>query len=396
MHTYIRKFKPYDPYYKRMNREDVSPDRDNMRERTRRMEEVKRREKEENDVRKNETKTKLKKSLSRRSAKSFWARYQDHIGYAALGAVVVFVLYLNFSGDKRRLDDIIVNEDTHIQAHNESSKDYSVKMQSFFQGMSMAQARDIFKNNLTNKKSQPKCNTTNLQDVKIPESYNFYKQHPNCKHEQVQPKNSASYALAHASVYRSRFCLFSMGDDFTPSLDYLLNCDTKDNKGGKSGFLLNSLDFVNDNGHISEKCWNSLNVEEGKCPTKSQLDKCQRYKLNNYCVLEGVDDIKREIFKNGPVVSMIQPFRNFLVYEKGLFTIHEHENKLDGFQAVKIVGWDHDSEGNEWWIVENFWGHSWGEEGTARVLIGSEDSFLDKFAVALYPAAFEKDSAKSS
>lgn len=371
-----------------MNREDSSPDRINQRERSRQLDDEKRRQKAENDERKNETRGKLKKSLSRRSQKSFWNRYQDHIGYAALGAIVLFVLYLNFSGDKRKLDDIVVNEDTHIQAHNESKRDYTVKMQSFFQGMSMAQARDLFRNNLTNKKSQPKCNTTNLQDVVIPESYNFYRQHPNCRHEEIQPKNSSSYALAHASVYRNRFCLFNMGEDFTPSLDYLFNCD-KENHGGKNGYLLRSLDFVAEHGHVSEKCWNGLVLKEGECPNKPELAKCQHYKLSGYCVLEGTEDIKRDIFKNGPVVSMIQPFRNLFVYEKGLFSINEHENKLDGFQAVKIIGWDHDSEGNEWWVIENFWGQTWGEEGTARVLIGSEDSFLDKFAVAVYPAVPE-------
>ena len=352
-----------------MDREDKSPDRNDMKERSRRLEEDKRRTKDETDAKKKDMKGKLQKSLSRRSQKSFWNRYQDHIGYAALGAFVLFVIWLSYSGDKRKLTDIIVNEDTHIQAHNEAKRDYTVKMQSFFQGMNMAQAKDLFRNSLTHKKTQPKCNTTNLQDVVLPETYNFYKQHPNCKHEDIQPKNSASYALAHASAYRNRFCVFNMGEDFTPSLDYLFACDTKENRAGKSGYVLSSLDFVNDNGHISEKCYNSLDTQEGKCPSKDELDKCKRFKLNSYCVLEGVQDIKREMFKNGPVVSMIQPFRNLLIYEKGLFDIDDHANKLDGFQAVKVVGWDRDSKGTEWWLVENFWGRTWGEEGIVRVKI---------------------------
>ena len=378
-----------------MNREDYSPDRDNMRERSRLMEEEKRRQREESEARKKTMRTKLQKSISKRSQKPFWVRYQDHIGYGVLGLVVVFIMYLNFSGDKRKLEDILVNEDTHIQAHNEAGREYTVKAQEFFQGMSMAQAKDLFKNNLTNKKSQPKCNTSNLQDVIVPESYNFYKQHPKCKIHEVQPKCSASYALAHSSAYRNRFCMFNMGEDFTPSLDYMFNCDTKDNQGCKSGFLLSSLDFISEKGHISEDCWKSLKVEEDRCPSEEELASCQHYKLNGYCILEGIEDIKKELFKNGPVVSMIQPFRNFMIYDKGLFNINEHENKLDGFQAIKVVGWDHDAEGNEWWIVENLWGESWGEDGTSRVLIGSEDSFLDKFAVALYPTVPEAKTAQS-
>lgn len=368
-----------------MNREDNSLDRNDMRERSRRLEDDRRRQREESEVHKREMKEKLQKSISKRVQKSFWSRYQDYIGYGALALIVLFVLYLSFSGSKRRLEDILVNEDTHIQSHNESNRDYSVKAQGFFQGMSMAQAKDLFKNSLTNKKTQPRCNTSNLKDVELPESFHFYREHPQCRFDETQSKCSASYALAHASAYRNRFCLFRLGEDFTPSLDRMFNCDTKDNKGCKSGFVLRSLDFVSEKGHVSDKCWKSLNVEEGKCPSDAELAKCPKYKLNGYCVLEGVEDIKKEMFKNGPVVAMMQPFRNLMVYEKGTFNFGEYDEKLDGFQAVKIIGWDDDSEGNKWWIVENFWGPTWGEDGTARVLIGAEESFLDKFAIAVYP-----------
>ena len=376
-----------------MNKEDY-PEREEMRERSQRIEQEKKQQKEENASLKNKMKEKLQKGIEKRTKKTFWTRYRDYIAYSAIALIVLILVKLNLAGGMTNLSDTLVNEDTRIQEHNASKKGYSLKLQGFFQGMTQAQATELFKNSLTNKKTKPRCNTTNLQDVVLPESHNFYQQNPNCRFNEVQPKCAASYALAPASAYRNRFCKFNMGEDFTPSLDYLFNCDTKNNRGCKKGFLLRSLDFVNDAGYVSEKCFKDLNSEEGKCPSESELSSCQHYKLNGYCVLEGVDDIKREMFKNGPVVTIIQPFHSFLLYNKGLYNIDENETKLDGLQAVKIIGWDTDNNGKEWWIIENFWGQNWGEDGTARVLIGSEDSLLDKFAVAIYPAFLETTSAE--
>jgi len=36
--------------------------------------------------------------------------------------------------------------------------------------------------------------------------------------------------------------------------------------------------------------------------------------------LEGAEKIKKEIFKNGPVLAFMTPYREFLVYESGVFS----------------------------------------------------------------------------
>lgn len=53
--------------------------------------------------------------MKKRNQPSFYKRYEDYFGYGLLGVIVVFLLYANFTGDRRKLNQIPVNEDTFIQ-----------------------------------------------------------------------------------------------------------------------------------------------------------------------------------------------------------------------------------------------------------------------------------------
>lgn len=67
-----------------------------------------------------------------------------------------------------------------------------------------------------------------------------------------------------------------MGEDFTPSVDYNFLCDTDFNKKGKSGYLLNSLQFSQDKGYIDTKCWEKLENKD-RCPSDSEISDCKKY-----------------------------------------------------------------------------------------------------------------------
>lgn len=45
--------------------------------------------------------------------------------------------------------------------------------------------------------------------------------------------------------------------------------------------------------------------------------------ITDYCILEGIDAIKSEIYKNGPVLSVIQANKEFLTYKSGIYNIPE-------------------------------------------------------------------------
>jgi cathepsin B len=76
-------------------------------------------------------------------------------------------------------------------------------------------------------------------------------------------------------------------------------------------------------------------------------------------VVTEVETIKREIINNGPVVTVIPIYRDFLVYKEGVYKVSENSQKLLSSTAVKVLGWGQ-NENNKYWIVEGSWGSSWG------------------------------------
>jgi cathepsin B len=115
----------------------------------------------------------------------------------------------------------------------------------------------------------------------------------------------------------------------------------------------------------------------------------ERARIDGYCILYGEEDIKREVMKNGPVVSAAHLHVDFLTYKSGIYSKNEEVPKFTGFTTLKIVGWgvENGSEGepnkgNKFWIVENSWGEDWGEKGYARISMGQELMF-DQYAYAL-------------
>ena len=96
------------------------------------------------------------------------------------------------------------------------------------------------------------------------------------------------------------------------------------NNGCKQGYLLNSLEFFKQNGYVEKKCFDSVTDGKEICPSEQELEKCKRHKLSHYCVLQGLDKIKKEIYSNGPVLGLIHPYREFMTYHKGVFDFHSN------------------------------------------------------------------------
>jgi len=120
----------------------------------------------------------------------------------------------------------------------------------------------------------------------------------------------------------------------------------------------------------------------GSCPSATcPGDTCSdgatatAYKASSASPVTGVENMMNEIYNNGPITAgfdVCQSFYDFynvasnaaLVY-KGSCT--SSSSDYVGGHAISIVGWGTDSTGTDYWLIQNSWSSSWGDNGFFRM-----------------------------
>ena len=224
----------------------------------------------------------------------------------------------------------------------------------------------------------------------VPSSYDLRDEFPHCIQEvKAQGNCSSSYAFATAGVVTERFCIQSNGK-LSPSLSAqdMVSCSKK-STGCTSGNFDTSWSYVRDFGLVEDSCfpYNSTDMKAPECTAKCDG---QSYFIKDICATAGEGAFMREIKKNGPIVAMIQVYSDFLAYSHGVYEPHYTSTKIQGGQAVEVIGWGTNENNVPYWIIKNSWGEGWGEGGYAQVIRGNKDLGLEDFAVTAFPLITEE------
>ena len=252
--------------------------------------------------------------------------------------------------------------------------------------------KSLFGNSLADTPNVPPCKSKDAsEDTLLPESYDWRQQYAHC----VQPaKNqgncSSSYAMSALSMVADRICQQS-NRTVELSTQEILSCD-KGNYGCDGGYVTRVLNWGKRKGFIPEACYPyEANKTECDVDEHLEMNECRAnnmiYKVVDFCLAQDDQGIKKELLKNGPVIAQMTVFTDFLTYKEGVYHRTEDAFKFNGQHVVKIVGWDRQGDGAEFWLVENTWGEDWGENGVVRVLASDKSTQLDFYGigVAVYP-----------
>jgi len=217
----------------------------------------------------------------------------------------------------------------------------------------------------------------------IPPSYDARDNWPGCFGDVQDSGNcSSSYAIAAAEVLAARFCIADNAKhaDLRLSAQQVLSCDKK-SRGCKGGGIDAVWSYIQRRGLYPEKCVPYAGEKGAACKTECKEE--DKLKVIDHCVLTNEKAIKREVYNRGPVAAPLYLKNEYLVYGAGVYTPTENAEQLfdtEGkpqMHAVTVLGWGR-SQGNPYWLVRHSWGASWGENGYARVAIGSvlHDSYM--------------------
>jgi len=147
----------------------------------------------------------------------------------------------------------------------------------------------------------------------------------------------------------------------------LVDCSKKyGNDGCEGGLMDNAFHYIKDNHGIDT---------EISYPYEAKDDRC-RFKPRNVGatdtgfidIPEGSEDkLKEAVATVGPVsVAIDASHESFQFYSKGVYDETEcSSEQLD--HGVLVVGYGTSPAGEDYWIVKNSWGTSWGDEGYIKM-----------------------------
>mmetsp|Transcript_9465 Transcript_9465/g.9190 ORF Transcript_9465/g.9190 Transcript_9465/m.9190 type:complete len:351 (-) Transcript_9465:48-1100(-) len=80
------------------------------------------------------------------------------------------------------------------------------------------------------------------------------------------------------------------------------------------------------------------------------------------------EQLKEELFNNGPVSVSFHVKEDFLDYTSGVYSVSDcPDTEQDVNHAVLAVGYGTTDDGMDYWIVKNSWSEVWGDEGFFKI-----------------------------
>jgi len=152
------------------------------------------------------------------------------------------------------------------------------------------------------------------------------------------------------------------GDLVSLSEQNLVDCSSDyGNQGCNGGLMTSAMDYIIANKGVDTEKSYPYKATDGDCQFKStNVGATIKKYINVQAGDEG--DLLQQIQKGPVSVAIDAGHYSFQFYRHGVYDESNcSPTNLD--HGVLLVGYGSDDEGNEYWIVKNSWGTSWGMDG---------------------------------
>eukprot|EP00295_Goniomonas_pacifica_P018108 CAMPEP_0175855522 /NCGR_PEP_ID=MMETSP0107_2-20121207/27972_1 /TAXON_ID=195067 ORGANISM="Goniomonas pacifica, Strain CCMP1869" /NCGR_SAMPLE_ID=MMETSP0107_2 /ASSEMBLY_ACC=CAM_ASM_000203 /LENGTH=316 /DNA_ID=CAMNT_0017171491 /DNA_START=8 /DNA_END=958 /DNA_ORIENTATION=+ len=204
-----------------------------------------------------------------------------------------------------------------------------------------------------------------------------------------QAECGSCWAFGAAETASDRKCISAAENGLNATFLQLAPLDLVEcgGEGGcEGGMPYEAMEWIKDEGLVTEKCLPYLKSEGGPIPTCSDepclnfvdTPSCKRrcsdsssYESDKHKLAKvySVDasQLKAELSTNGPVEVAFTVYEDFLHYKSGVYK-HTSGSALGG-HAVKMIGYGTEN-GQDYWLVQNSWTTSWGDGGYFKIAPG--------------------------
>lgn len=111
----------------------------------------------------------------------------------------------------------------------------------------------------------------------------------------------------------------------------------------------------------------------------------RRYYASSYYGVYGADQMKAELYKNGPIGCGIDATQGLEDYKGGIYSEKNSWPMIN--HEISVVGYGYDAASNtEYWVGRNSWGTYWGEQGFFRIKMHSDNLAIETDCIAAMPA----------
>ncbi|XP_074119525.1 cathepsin S [Sminthopsis crassicaudata] len=151
------------------------------------------------------------------------------------------------------------------------------------------------------------------------------------------------------------------------SAQNLVDCSTDDkykNKGCNGGFMTEAFQYIIDNNGIDSDASYPYKAKDGKCQYNpaNRAATCSRYTELPY---GSEDALKEAVANKGPVsVGIYASLPSFFLYRSGVYYDPSCNQQVN--HGVLVIGYGN-LDGNDYWLVKNSWGLSFGDKGYIRI-----------------------------
>ena len=190
------------------------------------------------------------------------------------------------------------------------------------------------------------------------------------------------WAFASAEVISDRICIQKNTQDIVSPF-HIASCARRNGCGG--GWMSEAFDYYISKGVVLDSCqpYNMPLRCVKTCRNKiysyrEKYTNALRKGASRYMLPNNVEEIKMEIYNNGPITAAFYVYDDFFSYKSGVY--QKTSDSYAGGHAIKILGWGVEN-GVDFWYCANSWGTGWGMNGFFKILRGNNECYIEKWHV---------------